>query len=71
MEEVGELALAIRKQSGGRLDKAKNYDTSVEEELADVFIYVLSLANISGVDLFKALKEKEARNFDRQWETMK
>ena len=37
------------------------------EELADCFIYLLSIANMSNVDIFKAFKEKEIKNCDRVW----
>ena len=59
LEELGEFAKAIRKKTKGHLDVAKKYDTSVEEELADCFIYLLSIANMNDIDIFKAFKEKE------------
>ena len=40
LEEIGELAKAIRKNTNGRLDIAKKYDANIEEELADCFIYL-------------------------------
>lgn len=43
VEEVGELAEALRHQPEKR-----------EEEFADVLAWLLSLANISGIDLHKA-----------------
>ena len=67
LEELGELAKAIRKNTNGHLDIAKEYNDSVEEELADCFIYLLSIANMSNVDIFKAFKEKEIKNCDRVW----
>ena len=67
LEELGELAKAIRKNTNGRLDISKEYNDSVEEELADCFIYLLSIANMSNVDIFKAFKEKELKNCDRVW----
>lgn len=39
----------------------------LKEELADCFIYLLSIANMNNVDLFKAFKDKEIRNCDRIW----
>lgn len=68
LEEFGELAKAIRKSTKGRLDIAKTYNLNVEEELADVFIYLLNIANMNNVDLFKAFKDKENKNCDRIWE---
>jgi len=67
LEELGELAKAIRKSTKGRLDANKKYDTTVDEELADCFIYLLSIANMSNIDVFKAFKDKERRNCERIW----
>ena len=67
VEELGELAKAIRKNTKGRLDIPKEYNDSVEEELADCFIYLLSIANMNNVDIFKAFKNKEIKNCDRVW----
>ena len=67
IEEIGELAKAIRKSTKGSLDINKQYDESVEEELADCFIYLLSIANMNHVDMFKAFKEKEEKNCNRIW----
>ena len=67
LEELGELAKAIRKKTNGHLDIAKEYNVNVEEELADCFIYLLSIANMNNVDIFKAFKEKEEKNCERIW----
>ena len=67
LEELGELAKAIRKNTNGHLDISKEYKANVEEERADCFIYLLSIANMNNVDIFKAFKEKEIRNCDRVW----
>lgn len=48
MEEVGELATALR--SGNERDKA--------EEFADVLAWLATLANIAGVDLSAAVQKK-------------
>ena len=52
-EEVGELAQAIaeRERGGGTSD-------SLEEEFADVLAWLTTLANITGVDLTKAIHRK-------------
>ncbi len=47
VEEVGELATALAK------DDSKNK----EEEFADVFAWLCTLANISGVDIEKACEK--------------
>ena len=67
LEELGELAKAIRKNTHGYLDVAKKYDDNIEEELADCFIYLLSIANMNNIDIFKAFKDKETKNCDRVW----
>ncbi len=57
VEEVGELAEALRKyqeQDGETNKEIKN----VELEMADVIAWVASLANVLGIDLETALKEK-------------
>lgn len=48
MEEVGELAGALRQ--GSQKDK--------EEEFADVIAWLATIANVAGVDLSKAIEEK-------------
>lgn len=68
VEEVGELAKALRKAQGLKIDpsRAGTYG-QVPEEMADVLLYLLSLANWTGVDLAAALREKEAVNERRVW----
>lgn len=66
MEEVGELARAIRKQTGIKTDdKSKIY--ALEEELADILAYLLHLSNILGLDLEDSFWKKEAENQKRIW----
>ncbi len=68
-EEVGELAKEIRKnEKNMEMDKDKEYNSSLKEELADVFIYLLAIANRYKIDLFTAFKDKEQINLDRFWE---
>ncbi len=45
-EEVGELYKAVRENKG------------IEEEIADVFAWLLSAANLLGVDVESALRKK-------------
>ena len=67
VEEVGELAKAIRKQNGQKVDlKSKQHD--VEEEAADVFWLLLDICNRLDIDLAKAFEAKEAKNSTRKWE---
>lgn len=68
-EEVGEVAKAIRKDKakmGIDNSKINNYDT-IESEIADVFIVLVSLCNVLKIDLFTAIKDKEKDNINRTW----
>lgn len=66
VEEVGELAKALRKANGQKIDRSrKQHDIS--EELADVFWYLLDMANRLDIDLAKAFDDKEAANKKRKW----
>ena len=40
---------------------------NIEQELADVFIYLLDLANSCNIDLFNAFYNKEVENEKRKW----
>jgi NTP pyrophosphatase (non-canonical NTP hydrolase) len=66
MEEMGELARAIRKNAGIKTDdKSKVY--AIEEELADIFIYLLHISNILKLDLEESFWKKEEENKKRIW----
>ena len=68
-EEVGELTKAVRKNLSGASidpDRINNYD-SVESEIADVLIVLISVANVLNIDVFKSLKDKEKVNINRKW----
>ncbi len=62
IEEVGELAKAMRKRAGLYEEQAKQRDISLEEEFADVLSYLLDLANCFQVDLEQAFRAKEQVN---------
>ncbi len=68
VEEIGELAKAMRHTAGLYKEQAKQRDISLEEEFADVLSYPLDLANAFEVDLEKAFREKEKINQSRKWE---
>lgn len=69
VEEVGELAKALRKKTGLKIDKSKldSYG-DISEEIADVFIYLVDLANNLNIDILEAFKAKEEKNLKRFWE---
>jgi len=67
MEEVGELARAVRQQVGLKFtDTTKRAE--LREELADVQIVLLGLASLLQEDMFEAVLEKEAKNRQRHWQ---
>ncbi len=68
VEEVGELAKAMRKAAGLYEERARQQNMSLEEEFADVLSYLLDLANTYQVDLEKAFRAKEEINQTRKWE---
>jgi NTP pyrophosphatase (non-canonical NTP hydrolase) len=65
-EEMGELFKAIRKEVGIGVDPNSSV-TSAAEELADVLVFVLAIANRCAVDLEAALRAKENKNSARHW----
>jgi NTP pyrophosphatase (non-canonical NTP hydrolase) len=65
-EEVGELFKAVRKHEKMRVDPNSRI-ANVEEELADVLIYLCAIANRLDVRLDEALRKKEAINETRVW----
>lgn len=66
IEEVGELAKAVRKTIGLKFtDTTKT--TELKEELADVQIVLLGLASLLDIDMFDAVVEKEQKNRKRTW----
>ncbi len=65
-EEMGELFKAIRKREKIKIDH-KSIVGSIDEELADMLIFMCSIANRFGIDLEKAFREKEEINKKRTW----
>ena len=66
-EEIGELFKAVRKMESIGIDKQNSKLTTVEEELADIIIYICSIANRYNVNLEKAFRDKEEINKKRIW----
>lgn len=65
-EEVGELFKAVRKSEGMSVE-VNSTISELEEELADVFIYLCEIANRNNVDLENAFRVKEKKNKKRTW----
>jgi NTP pyrophosphatase (non-canonical NTP hydrolase) len=65
-EEVGELFKAVRKHAKMPIGNNSVIGT-VDEELADVLIFLCSIANRLGISLDDALRGKEAVNEMRSW----
>ena len=65
-EEVGELFKAVRRHSNMRVGTT-SVTGSVDEELADVLIYLCAIANRLQISLEEALRNKEAFNETRTW----
>ena len=67
-EEIGELAKAIRNHEGLYAEEDKKHKRfELEEEFADVFNYLLDLANHFEIDLEDAFRKKDAVNAKRNW----
>ena len=69
-EEVGELFKAIRKKEKIKIDHNSKFG-SIDEELTDVFILLLVIANRFDIDLEKAFRDKEEINKKRIWKESK
>ena len=69
-EECGELISAVRKNNKKGSVGSGSQIGNVAEELADVFIYICSLANMHGIDLEQAFRDKEEINKTRTWERL-
>jgi len=71
VEETGELVRAMRDYKGeweqeGKISK-KGQKEHLEHEFADVFNYLLDLANYFDVDMEKAYRNKWKMNEKRNW----
>lgn len=67
VEEVGELAKALRARIGVSMHETDTSRKSVRLELADCFIYLLHMANQTQNDLYAAFLEKERLNARKRW----
>lgn len=66
VEEVGELAKALRKYKGGFIAEDSE-DRELAHECADVLWMLICICNSLGVDLEQALRDKEEHNKTRTW----
>ena len=66
-EEVGELAKAVRKETAFKGEKKPESKDHLVEEIADVFNYLLEIANRFDVDLESAYRQKHSINQTRTW----
>lgn len=68
-EEVGELARIVVRQYGEQSFKESDKQNTLADEMADVLWVLLCLANQTGIDLTKALKnnfeKKTSRDVER------
>ncbi|MCB1141517.1 MAG: RS21-C6 protein [Leptospiraceae bacterium] len=71
MEEVGELAKAIRYREKIYVEEGNDKKFDLEGEFADVLSYLLQLSNVFEIDLQKAFIEKEKINLSRSWSSKK
>ncbi len=65
-EEIGELFKAVRKTVRLKTDVKANVG-SIDEELADIMIYLCAIANRFDIDLEQAFRKKEEHNKKRTW----
>ncbi len=65
-EEIGELAKALRGWVGMDFSSSTKR-TELEEEIADVLIVLISIANSAKIDLTQAIIDKETKNRQREW----
>ena len=64
--EAGEMAKAVRKTTGIKAS-AHSQEQHLDEEVADVFIYLLEICNHFDIDLETAFRKKEEKNKTRTW----
>lgn len=65
-EELGELFKAVRKTMKLKTDVNTSIG-SIDEEIADMMIYLCSIANRFDIDIEQAFRKKEEQNKKRTW----
>ena len=67
-EEIGELAKEVRKTDNNlAIDINKEYNSSLENEITDVFICLMGMCELIDMDIVEGVKNKEKINFERIW----
>lgn len=66
-EEIGELAKEVRKTTNIKIEEKAKKKIDLEGEIADVFMYILAMCRVNKIDLLNALKNKEKKNYKREW----
>jgi NTP pyrophosphatase (non-canonical NTP hydrolase) len=66
-EEIGELAKEVRKSTNMKIDQNDPKEDEISDEIADVFIYILTMCDEYDIDLMQALINKEKKNIKRVW----
>lgn len=68
IEEVGELAKAVRRIRGLNIEQdSTRSQKRIPEELADSLIYLIHIANSEDIDLAESFLKKEALNKEKEW----
>jgi len=67
------IAISLSLESGEVLEHFQWGETAVNAEelsgeLADVALYLLQLASVTGIDLEQAILDKLAHNYERTWD---
>ena len=65
-EEMGELFKAVRKSVKLKTDVNAKIG-SIDEEIADMMIYLCAIANRFDIDIEEAFRKKEEHNKKRTW----
>jgi NTP pyrophosphatase (non-canonical NTP hydrolase) len=65
-EEIGELFKVIRKSEGIAIDPSSKIN-DIGDEIADIFIYLCSIANRFDINIEQAFIKKEEKNKQRKW----
>ncbi|MBX3163253.1 MAG: nucleotide pyrophosphohydrolase [Bacteroidetes bacterium] len=68
MEEVGEVARIMARRYGEQSEKESDKQKKLDDELADVLFVLICIANQTGIDLEKALKENLEKKTNRDKE---